>query len=192
MFATSAVPLAAQVFHFTDTARLPWIIRSGELQPGRNKIGDFPGPDLVWATTDPRGDVTASADRGEPYRTGKVRHVRFTLDIADFIPWAQVPEVLPQWTQYQVRRLEAFAEGRSAPSNWWCRVEPLPLTACLKIETRSYADNRWLPWSDSTDAVFPVEPDWLAVSVGRSVYASRQVAGPSCSVGYEISPRMNL
>jgi hypothetical protein len=47
------------VYHFTDTARLPWIIETGELQLGSNRIGDFPA-DLLWATTNSESDLTSS------------------------------------------------------------------------------------------------------------------------------------
>ncbi len=30
------------VYHYTDTGRLPWILQSGELRPGRNKIAGYP------------------------------------------------------------------------------------------------------------------------------------------------------
>jgi hypothetical protein len=68
------------VFHFTDTARLPWILATGELRPGRNAIWDFPSADFLWATTDARGDRTASVDR-KALRKGFTREVRFTLTV---------------------------------------------------------------------------------------------------------------
>jgi hypothetical protein len=39
------------VRHFTDSAHLPWILSDGELRPGANKIGSYPAPEFVWATT---------------------------------------------------------------------------------------------------------------------------------------------
>ena len=30
------------VYHFTDSAHLPWILSDGELRPGANKIGGYP------------------------------------------------------------------------------------------------------------------------------------------------------
>jgi hypothetical protein len=30
---------------------LPWILSDGELRPGANKIGSYPAPEFVWATT---------------------------------------------------------------------------------------------------------------------------------------------
>jgi hypothetical protein len=55
-----SVPEARLVYHFTDTTRLPWIIDSGELQPGKNRIGGYP-LDFLWATSSLNGDRTSSA-----------------------------------------------------------------------------------------------------------------------------------
>jgi hypothetical protein len=74
------------VYHFTDTARLPWILRSGELRPGANRVGGYPDPDFLWATVDSRGARSASGG-GQGYREGLVRLVRFTLRAEDFEPW---------------------------------------------------------------------------------------------------------
>jgi hypothetical protein len=38
-----------EVFHFTDTARLPWILRAGHLEGGRNKIGGLRSPPCISA-----------------------------------------------------------------------------------------------------------------------------------------------
>jgi hypothetical protein len=49
-----------RVYHFTSIFRLPWILASAELQPGRNKIGGLPDPDFLWATTSDKGSRSAS------------------------------------------------------------------------------------------------------------------------------------
>ena len=41
------------LFHFTDTVRLPWIVRAGGLRPGRNKVGSYPTPEFIWASINP-------------------------------------------------------------------------------------------------------------------------------------------
>lgn len=175
------------VYHHTDTARLPWILRSGELRPGANKIGGFPDPDFLWATTDGRGDLTASADRGDTYRAGMLRHVRFTFDSDRFFPWADVPARHPEWTALQIFRLERLAGGKSDPSSWWCRVGPIALSECVSIETRSYRDNRWRPFDPTaTPFSFPYERDeWLAVRIGNTAFGSvpRNVLG---NHGYQV------
>ena len=57
--------------------------------------GNYPDPDFLWATTDPRGDRSAAfanekINRGY-YRNGETLHVRFILDAADVLPWAGYP-----------------------------------------------------------------------------------------------------
>jgi hypothetical protein len=86
--------------HFTDTAHLPWILRDGELRPGRNKIGKVP-IEFIWATASPIGDRTCAAmcrpvETSDPrygwgrntisaLREGLSRLVRFTLPETDFL-----------------------------------------------------------------------------------------------------------
>jgi hypothetical protein len=127
------------LYHYTDTARLPWIVRSGELRGGKVPAGDFPPQDFLWATSSDTGDKSASAMQG--YRSGLTRLVRFTLHKADFDPWRTIVERFPEWTAKHIELLERAAE--SDPATWWCRVEPLPRSRWLAIATRSYVDKRW-------------------------------------------------
>jgi hypothetical protein len=85
------------IYHFTDSARLPWILHDGHLNPGRCRLGGFPDPDFLWATTSPRGDRTASGGIGG-YREGVTRLVRITLPLDDFTPWRQAANNHPEWT----------------------------------------------------------------------------------------------
>jgi len=178
----------SHVYHFTDTARLPWILRSGRLRPGANRIGDFPDPDFLWATTDPVGDLTSSAERGPYYRSGKTRHVRFTFDVALFFSWSEVFQRYPQWTEQQVERLHRAAEGKSNPVRWWCSADPIPIARCTAIHTRSYADNRWLLFEPGTGVPMSVAQDniWLAIQVAGTTFASRMYRSPSGLEGYEV------
>ena len=178
------------VYHFSDTARLPWILRSGELRPGRNRIGGFPDPDFLWATTEAAGDLTSSANRGEPYRSGKMRHVRFALESALFFPWQQVAERFPQWTVDEMERLVRAAKGSAKPSAWWCCADPVPLSSCLYIETRSYNDNRWVSLPRDAEAR-PVDGLhgglWLGVKIAGRLFASREEPFIDGAVGYQIA-----
>jgi hypothetical protein len=51
--------ITGSVYHFTNTARLPWILASGELRPGANKLGWAP-VECIWATGSSIGDLTCS------------------------------------------------------------------------------------------------------------------------------------
>jgi hypothetical protein len=63
------------VYHFTSTAHLPWIIDAGELRAGANKVGRFPDPDFLWATTCEAGDDTATGNRNDAgFRSGDTIH----------------------------------------------------------------------------------------------------------------------
>lgn len=157
------------VYHFTDTVRLPYILASGELQPGSNKIGGFPDPDFLWATANSFGDVTASG-ASAAYRNGRARLVRFTLKAEQFIPWSHVPEIHPQWTPELIARLEAAAGGRNPGAAWFCRSEPLALSECLAIDSRSYVGS-WTPLGDANVEKYG---DYLSVTVAGKTYASCQ------------------
>jgi hypothetical protein len=190
------------VYHFTDTARLPWILSTGELRPGRNAIGKFPSPDFLWATTSDKGDPTAAAGK-RAWREGMTRLVRFTLAAEDFEPWPTVYSRFPQWTPDQVQSLEmtALASG-SSPSRWLCRVDPLPADKWLSIETRTYR-GRWQAFDHREIAMLmaddqgarqvqqaPPEGDpgeARAVVIGDMVYASvRTIVSSRGAYAYKV------
>src|SRR5262245_7429709 len=113
-----------KVYHFTDTARLLFILHDGALRPGRNTLGGYPSPEFVWATTDDRGEPSA-AGQSHADRAGRTRLVRFTLRATDFEPWPDITASYPAWTPEQIARLERSAPRGSDPSRWQCRVAPL-------------------------------------------------------------------
>jgi hypothetical protein len=53
--------MTTRLYHYSDTARLPWILDTGDLRVGRNKIGNFPDPDFLWAT--PRGRIVVAVTK---------------------------------------------------------------------------------------------------------------------------------
>jgi len=133
------------LYHFSDTARLPFILKSGTLQPGRNSIGGFPDPDFLWATSQSAGDYTASG--AQEYRQGKIRLVRFKLERHQFVPWHEIVKQYPQWTSFHIAQLEKSAAGKSKPTDWYCRSEALSLANVLTIETRTW-QSLWTPLED--------------------------------------------
>ena len=173
------------VYHFTDTARLPWILMSGELRPGSNRIGGMPSRDFLWATIDLRGDRSASLSL-EMYREGRTRMVRFTLQADDFEPWRQLIDRHPAWTSDCIERLVRTA--RSSPNTWHIRAEPLPSRSWISVETRSYADNRWLPFEGPLGGRVIVNcgDGFMGVRIAGTVFASRQQQFSDGSTGYQI------
>src|SRR5712691_7529216 len=150
--------MTSRLYHFTDTAHLPWIFMAGELRPGLNRIGNYPSPEFVWATTDARGDRSAAASK-QGVREGLTRLVRFTLAVGDFEPWPVARARFPQWTPEKIEKLERTGKARgSSPLTWHCRVDPLPADRWLSIETKKYTGS----WQtlQSRDLVFqPDAPD---------------------------------
>jgi hypothetical protein len=129
------------VYHFTDTARLPWIIASGELRASDNRISGFPD-DLVWATTNPGGDKTASASFSKAlHKEGFIQIVRFTLDADEFAPWRDVVVGLPAWTEKHVADLEQAAKAKGQdPACWRARVGPVPAHRWLAVDAKRHND----------------------------------------------------
>ena len=177
--------MSAVVYHFTDTGRLPWILRDGVLKPGRNRIGNYPDPDFFWATTSPIGDRTASASV-EALRSGLTRSVRFALRAEDFEAWPKVVEQFPAWTPDQVARLERAARGASSPREWRCRVEPLPANPWVGIETRSYTDRTWRP-IDPAAKVEALDAETIGIWIEGKIYTSAKVEGPNGATGFRVS-----
>jgi hypothetical protein len=174
---------AKLVYHFTDTARLPWIIESGELQPGKNRIGGYP-PDFLWATSSQYGDRTSSASSEQAlklWRGGATQLIRFTLDANDFVDWRDLVNREPAWTPHHIAQLEAaaIALGQKNTNSWCCRVTPLPLARALRIEAKSHARGRWITVNAS--ASFCVEFGGMSASRGfvidgQAYCATRQVS----------------
>ncbi len=133
--------------------------------------------------------MTASADRGEHYRSGKTRHVRFTLDVELFFHWSEAPIRFPQWTARYVDLLHAAARGKSNPGSWWCRASPIPLNDIAAIETRSYRDPRWVPLGPTIEVapMTRVGRDlWLGVNIAGTTFASRKGKGPQGQDAFEV------
>lgn len=170
------------LYHYTDTARLPWILRSGELRGAKVPVADLPPQDFLWATSSDKGDKSASAMQA--YRSGLTRLVRFTLHRADFEPWRDIVKRFPDWTPKHVEMSEKSA--KSDPTAWWCRSEPPPRSRWLAIDTRSYADNLWRPL-DLDVYVEAVEGGKvLGVIVAGKAFYSQQGQQANGRFGYEV------
>lgn len=175
----------AMIYHFTDSARLPWILRDRELTPGRCKIGGFPDPDFLWATGSPHGDRSASGG-GKGYRDGITRLVRIALRPEDFLPWRAAATEHPDWTDEHVAQLESTAVAmgmrQSDFDQWYCRALPLSADRFLSVETRSYANNSWkpLPIIDGSSLVYAKVGDQVAAGLaigGVTYFTVRHDAG---------------
>lgn len=169
------------VFHFTNLVRLPWIVATGELQIGNNKRGDFPDPDPLWATTDERGDRTATGCI-EYFRYHSVL-VRMTLDAEDFADWREVLAACPEWTTAHMDRLaEKGLKMRGDPSKWRARLTPLPLAKVKAIHTKTY-NGSW----ESTEVETDVAAGSGIALYGDHVHLSMPYHTPAGAVGYHYS-----
>jgi hypothetical protein len=168
------------IFHHTDSARLPWIINAGTLMPATDTaFGIYPDPDFLWATTDPRGDPTATASQGrarQGYRDGDLAMVRFALDEADFLPWTAIRELYPQWTPEVCALLERTATPRVV-AGWRCRVAALPADRWGRIEFRTWSRPAWRKLEDRAVSADPLTGAlWIKLDGAR--YFSRRIAAP--------------
>jgi hypothetical protein len=171
------------VYHFTCTGRLPWIVASGELRPGRNQLGNYPDPDFLWATTNPRGDRTAAAFPA--YRGGDTALVRLTLPEEDFEPWPEITARYPRWTPAQGARLEtgALNRGESNFACWRARAEPLPLSRVISAEAKTYVGT-WQPIE--LVCLTSTDPRVRVMAWNDVVYCSAQYIKPGSPTQYAI------
>ncbi|WP_265975497.1 hypothetical protein [Brucella intermedia] len=176
------------VYHFTTSAHLPWIIESGELRQNSVRAGDFPNPDFIWATSDSRGDRTATGAMDGAYRDGALMLVRITLSAADFFPWGSVQSHNPAWQQKHIDALETIAKKHNVnPANWWCRDESLDLAQVVGIHWRSYSNNNWKEFDGSGLSHVQQNGElWRTVNLGGRTFASTKTVGPQGQEAYNI------
>ncbi len=172
-----------RLYHFTNTARLPWIVGAKELRPNRDQIGDFPTPDFLWATTRSQGDRTASGMQG--YRERVTGLVRLTLFAEDFEEWPAITARFPQWTIEHVRILEATARASGqAVDCWRARAEPLPLSRIISAEAKTYTGS----WQaiEFSYLQHPSNPALRGIVLNDKVYCSHQHAQEGQLTGYTV------
>ncbi len=170
------------VYHFSDSAHLPWIAMSKELRAGANKIGGYPS-DFLWATTDGRGDRTATAMVG--YRKGQTLLVRFTLSETDFRLWPDILADHPEWTTEHRTRLERIAVNRGvSPDTWRCRDKPLPLSSAIKIEGKHYSSQAWKPLPL---LIVELADDIRGIVFNEMLYAAQRVTLPSGVIAHHVA-----
>ena len=171
--------LTPKLYHFTCTARLPWIIEANELRPYRNQIGGLSSPNLLWATTSSQVEPAATGLEG--YREHVVALVRLTLFADDFETWPTMVARLSQSTIEHVRRLEADAgaSGQVGVELWRARAEPLPFSRIICVEAKTYTGD-WrtieLPCLQH-----PSNTALRGIILGDKVYCSHRLHGNSCS-----------
>jgi hypothetical protein len=165
--------LTPKLYHFTCTARLPWIIEANELRPYRNQIGGLSGRNLLWATTSSQVEPAASVLEG--------LLVRLTLFADDFEPWPTMAARLSRSTIKHIRRLEADAgaSGRVGVELWRARAEPLPFSRIICVEAKTYTGD-WrtikLPCLQH-----PSNPALRGFILGDKVYCSHRLHETICS-----------
>jgi hypothetical protein len=175
------------VYHFTDTARMPRIIETGELRPSNNFVGNFP-QDFLWATTNSAGDRTSSAQsQQDAYRKGFVQIIRLTLKGEAFDDWHSVLAKFPAWTDQHINSLLAVARRQGETgSNWRARVDPLPLSEVTAVHAKSYKTGQWMPIPATSDFCvrFDGEPMVRGFVVGDRAYCAKRYQAPSGATGY--------
>jgi hypothetical protein len=180
---------SACVYHFTDTARLPWILEAGELRLQGMTQSDFPDiPGHLWATSNPQVDRTSACFGAcKSFYCGYTRQVRFVLNPNDFDPWSIACERLPS---AYVADLERKAGGMGETSaHWHCRAAPLPISSALAIETRARASR----WQALKRVCVIKEKTDLAVRgilIDGLVYLSKRLRASDGQIGYITPPPM--
>ena len=163
------------IYHYTNMARLPWIMNELSLRPSRpHTTKETP---LVWGTRDAKGEATA----------GFV-NVRFLLGSLSF----------DRWNARNAKRLGFSVKARnvidrtgreagSDPANWWVCDQPVPI-GHVPIQYLRDRDDTWvnLPRSDlSWEFLSDNDDTAKMVLKGNSFYITRFTA-PGGENGYTI------
>jgi hypothetical protein len=189
----------AEVYHFTDSLRLPWIIRSKQLLPSLNRVSNVPST-FLWATLNPAGDRSCAAQgtssAKEAFRRGLTAKVRFTLPGDAFESWSDVSRLYPEWTAEQVARTEALARDRHGESrfiNWRIRREPLDLSQVIACEYRTPTSDRWLPVEGHIlqTQIHTGRLGLGAVLLGDWVHRSQRIDLPDSPIAYVPAKRIS-
>jgi len=191
--------MQSNVYHFTDTARLPWIIETSELRPDpHRRLGGFPA-DFLWATLNAGGDRTSAAQSGEVkslYREGLMQLIRITLPGDYFIGWREAVSASPDWTAEHVAILERAARtmGETGIENWCVHLGPLPLSVSLAVDARSYLGGRWVPISVHKEfcTTFAGEPQRRGFVIGSFCYYATRSTSPEGRTRYGQIGRMEV
>ncbi len=175
------------VYHFSDTARLPWILGSGELRPTDRTHNNFPNPDFLWASIADQGCPTAAlVNRKELYKSGVIYMVRFTLNAEDFSNWPDLAVTHPDWTAIHIAALnKSGAELGDDPRTWRCRIGPLAKDRWISVHLRSYQNPRWIELP--ADTATHQSGDIRVVDIpGLGTFASRQFKNEKGITSYQI------
>jgi hypothetical protein len=175
--------MTTQVYHFTDNARLPWILQSRELRPARNRIAGLPDRDFLWATDNPDRSPSASVPF-DMFREGELLLVRFTLDAAGFEPWREAVARMGYWTPQHPENIErAGHDTGDDPSTWYCRGGSLPPQRWLAVEARSH-DGEWTPVDPDAKPLIHWRRGLCVPLLGHALYSKRR----DCPMGRPDSP----
>jgi len=97
------------LYHFTDTMRLPRILHSAQLRPATYVDTMNGARDFLHATSNQYGEKTAATSLQDQhnilYGRKVFARVRFTLDADDFEQWATVVGCYPEWTPKMIKTL---------------------------------------------------------------------------------------
>ena len=128
------------LYHHSTLMHLPFVLASGALEPSRAEAhGAQRG--LLWLSTNAAGEASAAklapsgALRGYP-------RVRYGVDVRLAMPWIQAAK-LAGYSSATRWRLEATGRRMgAAPSEWWARLDRLPLAGVASIDV--HVAGRWI------------------------------------------------
>jgi hypothetical protein len=118
--------------HYSTALHLPWILASDALLPSRADAHGRDHRGVLWFSTNP--DHERSANKRGARNGEGVPRVRFATEHAQAMPWRAVAR-RAGYSHAVAARLEAAGRRMgAAPSEWWARLLPLPLSLVAAIE----------------------------------------------------------
>jgi hypothetical protein len=107
-------------FHYTDAARLPFIMTSGYLRPSRHiraKVCPDVPAGITWFTTHHRADPTAAAS----HNGGAAPRIRLCVPLSVTLPWAATCEQAG-WARSDIELAEHHGRRSGARVDCWRAV----------------------------------------------------------------------
>jgi hypothetical protein len=177
------VAMSSVVYHHSSTLALPWIVESGELRPSLMSDLGIGITNLLWATaaSTERTSAAAAVKRNWParWRRREIELVRFTLPAREFLTLDEIAR-REGWDPAAVAKMvvdDQLFRREWNHDQWHCRLDPLPLSAALKVEARSCGGQWRRIVLDPGRIVRGDNPDQLGYRLERKILHAGRTRG---------------
>jgi hypothetical protein len=174
--------MTAIAYHYTDAARLPFILASGHIRPSRHiraKVCPDVPEGVTWFTTHRRGDPSAAAS----HNAGAAPRVRLCIPLNATLDWREACRRVG-WPESDLEL--AARRGRKCGSRvdaWRAVPEPVSLAAVEDVHVLRPGG----VWQPMGEPVFRVQGDIAVIAFEGALYGvQRRVVPGLGSTAYAV------